>query len=533
MTPRPNQLLTAAELLNQNLVELATGQGKTLAAALAAAVAGLAGATVHLLTANPYLARRDQQENEVFYTALGLTSSSAHDGSGPEEKRAAYAQDICYTTARTLAFDFLRDQSLERSEPVLRGLCFAIIDEADSLLIDEASMPLVLSEQSDEPALDIDYTHCLQLAAQLKEGTDFEIEPTGQRTKLRDGALTRLRLSNNPKVGINAGHQQEIIEQALVALHLLKRDKHYIVKKDEVLLIDQTTGRTAPGRVLPGYLQALVCTLENIVPPAVSRRRTGLTYPRFFARYHHLCGLSGTLKEAQRELRQSYGLKLSQIPPHQRSRLIRYRTRAFTSQSEQFTASIRQAARLSRAGRAVLIGTDTVEDARRLARGFARARIKVALLDAANEEYEARRIQHAGRAGQITISTQIAGRGTDIRLDDVSQAAGGLHVLSLQHNRSHRIDRQMAGRAARQGDPGSCEHWIVLTDSPFDPKPKQVFAFRLRPLLRLLARAGLAAAIVNLMQHLWLWQDRSQRYTSLRADIDSAQSLQVSTMKHL
>lgn len=533
LKPRPNQLLTAAELLNQKLTELATGQGKSLAAALAAAVAALAGSAVHVLTANDYLAQRDTQTHQAFFAELRLTVATARENSAFADKRDAYRCDVCYTTARTLAFDFLRDQSTASVKPVLRGLCFAIVDEADSLLIDEASMPLVLSEANQDDTFEIDLAACLRQAGQLVAGTDFEIDPSTRQAKLGPTAITRFAAPPNTNIGLNEIHRQVNLEQALSALHIYKKGRDYLVNGQEVVLIDANTGRAAPDRVLPGNLHAFICTLEHVPPPASSRNQTGLTYPRFFARYHHLCGLSGTLSEASGELKKSYGLKLTRIHSHQKSRLHRYPDRAFDSQQAQFTAALHRAVTLSRAGRAVLIGTDSVRDARKLATGFKRAGVKAALLDAANEAQEARRISEAGKSGQITISTQIAGRGTDITTEPTTRTAGGLHVICLQHNRSGRIDRQMAGRAARQGEPGSWEHWVCLRGSAIEPMAKTGLARPAHFMPRLFAKLGVVRPLVKGMQHLWQWQDRSQRYARLRADVLSAQSLQVSSMKHL
>ena len=533
LKPRPNQLHTAAELLNQKLTELATGQGKSLAAALAAAVAAIAGSAVHVLTANHYLAQRDTQTHRAFFAELKLTVATALEDSTFTEKRDAYRCDVCYTTARTLAFDFLRDQSNVDAKPVLRGLCFAIVDEADSLLIDEASMPLVLSEACQDDTFEIDLAGCLRQAGQLIEGADFDVEPSTRQAKLRPNAIARYAVPPNADIGINENHRRANLQQALSALHVYKKGRDYLVNGQEVVLIDANTGRAAPSRVLPGYLHAFICTLEKVPPPASARNQTGLTYPRFFARYHHLSGLSGTLDEARGELKHCYGLKLARIPSHQKSQLRRYPDKAFKDQRTQFAAALHRAVTLSRSGRAVLIGTDTVRDARRLATGFKRAGIEAALLDAANEASEARRIGEAGKAGQITISTQIAGRGTDITTEPSTRTAGGLHVICLQHNRSGRIDRQMAGRAARQGEPGSWEHWISLHDSAIVPLPSTGLARHLHCLPRLLAWLGAVRPLVKGMQHLWQWQDRSQRYARLRADVLSAQSLQVSSMKHL
>lgn len=534
-----NQVHAATLLLDQQLVEMATGQGKTLTAALAAAVAALAGSAVHVLTANEYLAGRDAQTHQEFFASLGLQVASATDKMTLTQRGHAYQKAICYATTRTVAFDYLRDQTAgisgaqaEPGKAILRGLCFAIVDEADSILIDEASMPLVLSEAINDPLLEVDPYQAISLAGQLTPGVDFERRPAARTVRLMPCALDKLqtmyRLTQHN--WLNQRYHQEIIIQALNALHIIEKDIDYVVQGEQIILVDKTTGRAEPDRVLPGQLQALICAKESLPPPSQTRSRTGLTYPRLFARYHHLCGLSGTLRESRAELRKTYGLSTQLIRPHQRSRLERFRTRAFITKHEQFDAVLKRASAFAAAGRPVLIGTDNVRDAQELADRFKHAGVSVKLLNAANEREEAEQIRDAGATGCITISTQIAGRGTDIELQAGASEAGGLHVISLQHNRSARVDRQMAGRAARQDDPGSAEHWIRLLDSPFELsgyKGQQSWALSLA---RLAMRAGLACLIVQFKQRLSHRLDRSQRVKHLRADVKLARDLHFSTM---
>lgn len=535
----PNQIRAAACLLNQQLVELATGEGKSLAAALAGAVAALSGSAVHILTANDYLARRDANAHQAFFNSLGLGVASATDDMSTDRRRGAYGLSVCYASARTVAFDFLRDQThqsagSEKSPPILRGLCFAIVDEADSILIDEASIPLVLSEQTNDPVSSFDPEEELARAGQLIPDLDFVIQPADQQIRLLSPGLSKLSsLATATSPSLNhSGFRRELVIQALSALHLLRRNVDYLVQDETIVLIDKTTGRAAGGRVLPGQLQALVCAKEKLPAPMGSQNRTGLTYPRFFARYHHLAGLSGTLSEAGAELAAHYGLAIALVQPHRNSQLKQYRSRLFATERKLFRAVLGRASSLSNRGRPTLIGTDSVKQARALAQLFASKGIPVTLLDAANESEEAAQIHQAGTSGRITVSTQIAGRGTDIPLSEEARLAGGLHVLNLQHNRSPRIDRQMRGRAARQGDPGSTEHWVMMSNSRPGSRPAKALKPWHHRLRRTLNRIGAAGLFVRSKQHFWEIQDRSQRNKRLRADLKMAQALHFSTMSH-
>ncbi len=539
LSPHPNQFTTAALLLNQQLVELATGEGKTLAAALAAAVLAMTGAPVHVLTANDYLASRDAADHQDFFAALGLNCAAATATMTPPQRRQAWQQAVCYATAKTCAFDYLRDQdSKEAADPpgtpshLLRGLCVAIVDEADCLLIDEASIPLVLAEPVAKALVDVDPALALALAGQLTPRQDFDCHPERRSATIRPQAMKRLAALHPgfDQLWFHADYRTEVISHALVALYVLRRDVDYLVRDESIALIDAATGRVAEGRVLPGLLQALICAKESLPPPGESSARSGLSYPRFFARYHHLCGLSGTLHEVRGEIRKSYGLRVSRVAPHQPSQRRHFGHRLFSNQQQLCVAVLQRARTLAAHGRPVLIGTDNVAQARALALAFNSAGIEANLLDAANADTEAEQISQAGKAGRITISTQIAGRGTDIKPDSVALQAGGLHVLNLQSNRSARIDRQMTGRAARQGEPGSAEHWCVLNQHEQANYRADTSSRLLRMLHPVIRYRPLAAVIVHLRQQLWQWHDRSQRVKRLRADLNNSRELHFSTL---
>jgi preprotein translocase subunit SecA len=479
-TPRGTQILAAAALLDSRMAEMATGEGKTLAIGLAAAVAALAGMPVHVVTANEYLAARDAQRLAPLYAALGLRVASLAGAAGDAAKRAVYAQDIVYATAKELAFDFLRDRQaagaaneLEHAarlvsgqpvpQPLMRGLCVALLDEADSILLDEAEVPLILSRAAPQAARRAFLWQALALARQLVEGRDFIVQradrvamlsPAGEE-RLTDMATTLGGPWRRPR------YRREAILIALAGLHVYRPNEHYLVRDGRIDLLDEVTGRVAAGRMWSRGLHAVVALKEGLSPPPETETVAQTTFQRFFQRYWRLAGISGTLWEARAELREVYGARVVRVPLHRPCRRRDLRMRSFDETDALLDAVARRAAALQAANRPVLIGTDSVADSQRLSAVLRRCAIEHRVLNALNDADEAAIVAGAGRAGCVTVATRMAGRGTDIELDDAARAAGGLHVLSCQHNGSRRLDRQLAGRAGRQGDPGSTEAWCV------------------------------------------------------------------------
>ncbi len=485
-----NQYVCALHLLNQSLAEMATGEGKTLAAACAAAVMSMAGAPVHVLTANDYLAQRDAEQLAPLFADLGLTASSALESHSPDQRREKYRADVVYATAKTIAFDYLRDRlvrgqrnhsrhtdehalqaaSITDSKLLLRGLCCAIIDEADCILLDEAKTPLIIADAQSDPQERGRLWQALDLARSLKPGVDFRVNKAEHRVSITQAGVESLDVAAPAYGGAwqNRLHRQEMVRQALTALHLLTRDIHYIVQDDEIVIVDPTTGRIAEGRQWSMGLHALVALKERLPMPLGSRTLASLTYPRLFRRYHHLSGLSGTLHEDASELQQVYGLAVNEVARHLKLQRRQLPLRCFQDRDQQFSAACLRAQAIAATGRPVLIATDSVEESHQLAQRFESAGHAVAVLNASQTRDEAQIIAAAGQPAQVTIATQVAGRGTDIVLAEGVSERGGLHVLNLQMNRSARIDRQILGRCARQGDAGSSEHWIRLRQSPLD-----------------------------------------------------------------
>ncbi len=483
-TPRPNQRQAAAALLDGRMAEMATGEGKTLAIALAAAIAALAGVPVHVVTANAYLAERDAHRMRPLFDALGLGSAALGAGQDDGARRAVYRHDIVYATAQELAFDFLRDRQaqggagdLDRNAaalggvagtpPLMRGLCMALLDEADSILLDEAEVPLILSRNVAHAARRAFLWQALAIARRLDASTDFTL-PAARDDEIGPVRLTvpgeeRLATLARPLGGpwLRPRYRREAVATALAALHVYRRDEHYVVRAGRIELLDSVTGRVAEGRVWGRGLHTVVALKEGVAPPPDTETVAQTTFQRFFQRYWRLCGISGTLREATAEMRDVYGLAVVRIPPHRPCLRIDLPPRRFADAQALDAAIVERVAQVRATGRPVLVGTDQVADSLRLSARLHERGIPHAVLNALNDAAEAGIVARAGESGRVTVATRMAGRGTDIELDAAARAAGGLHVLSCQRNASRRLDRQLAGRAARAGDPGSAQCWTT------------------------------------------------------------------------
>ena len=506
--PHAVQLHAARAMLDERLAEMATGEGKTLAAALAAAVAALARVPVHLITVNDYLARRDGEHLRPLYARMGLTTGIVTQQMDAASRRTAYACDITYCTAKELVFDYLRDSTVrgrdagtlqERIDAlvaprtVLRGLCMAIIDEADSVLLDEARVPFILSRAGAPQSRPEHFERALELAARLEQGRDFSLD-----AELRNAELTRAgrealagSAQNADRLWALPRYREEAVSLALCALHLFHRDRDYLVRDGRVELIDATTGRTAPGRAWSRGLHQMIELKEGCRPGQVLETAAELTYQRFFCRYLRVCGMSGTLSEGRRELAQVYGLRVARVPLRTASLRRVLPTRVFADERARWAFVVRRARDLRDAGRAVLIGTDTVADSQALSEAMHDAGLEHVLLNARHDQAEAEVVAAAGAPGRITVATSMAGRGTDIALDPEVARRGGLHVILCQANASPRIDRQFLGRCARRGEPGSCET-LHLLDARL---PRRGAELRPAWLARLLVRIELGSKL--------------------------------------
>jgi preprotein translocase subunit SecA len=525
------QLIAGHIMLGGKLAEMHTGEGKTLAAVLTAATGALAGVPVHVITANDYLVVRDAQMLEPVYRMLGLTAGTVTRPDDQAKRRAAYGCDITYCTAKELTFDYLRDRLVRRGMQselhervrrmedgkaalplLLRGLCMAVVDEADSILIDEARTPLIISQPRVNPQKQAYVEQALRLAMQLSPGRDFVVDREVQAALISPQGRNRVAELAAPLGGLweDRRHREEIIALALAAHHVYERDRDYLVRERKIVMIDQTTGRVAPGRVWSRGLQQLLEIKEGCPPTGEQETIAQITYQRFFPRYHHLCGMSGTLAEAQAELRSVYRLDVAHVPLRRPSRRRQLPTRVYGSRQAKWDAVITRLRALHASGRPVLVGTDSVADSDHLSVLLAAERLPHAVLNARNDGEEAAMVARAGEIGQIMVTTNMAGRGTDIPLGPGVAERGGLHVICCQHNASPRIDRQLHGRAARQGDPGSMETVLSLQDALLARTYPQWFMGMLRAMT---GHAGcrpawLGAGVARLPQ--WL-EERRQR----------------------
>lgn len=477
--PYWQQLMAARALLDQRLVEMDTGEGKTVAIALAAAVAALAGTPVHVVTANDYLAQRDADDLRPLFDRLGLTVAAVGQSMDMAQRRAAYACDVTYCTAKELAFDYLRDSLLQPGDlsplehrlrdggaaapqqPVLRGLCMAILDEADTILVDEARVPLVLSQAAPSVAEQSFFRRALHLAQRLREGRDYTVE-AGQ-VRLTEAGLVHLDAwpaDPHPLLG-HPQHRAATLELAVTARFRLARDRDYVVREGEIQLVDENTGRTSPGRAWSRGLHQLVELKEGVPGTRRNATLTQVTFQRFFIRYLRLAGISGTLRGAGAELRAVYGLGTVRVHPRT-PRQVRHEPTHLAADSATLWQDVAsRAAHLCGQGRAVLIGTESVQQSDALA-GVLRARgLDPVVLNAREDREEVEVIAAAGRPGRLTVATSMAGRGAHIPVAPEVLAAGGLHVILCQLNASPRIDRQFLGRTGRQGQPGSCQVMVA------------------------------------------------------------------------
>ena len=481
------QLMSGWVMLQGQLAEMETGEGKTLAATLAAATAALADIPVHVITVNEYLVQRDAQAMGPLYQALGLTVGYVTQSMPPEARRAGYACDITYCTNKQIAFDYLHDRLLlgnNRSQLrlqlesaygensrlenfLLRGLCFAIVDEADSVLIDEALTPLILTRNVDSAAEHTAYRQALRLAQELKNGGDFYLDAAQRGVQL--SLAGQQKLASHPLCleGLwrNARRREELVCQALHALHLLHKDHDYLVFEDKVLIIDANTGRTMPDRSWERGLHQLVEAKEGC-PLTEAREQLGrLTYQRFFRRYLRLGGMTGTAREVSAELWSDYGLRVQRIPLHRPSRRRERPALIYRRVEEKWAAVVASVIGIQGQGRPVLVGTASVEDSELLSRELTAAGVAHRVLNARQDQAEAEIVAAAGKPRQVTVATNMAGRGTDIPLAAGVAELGGLHVVAACRNNAKRIDRQLSGRCARQGDPGSHQTIVSLEDN--------------------------------------------------------------------
>ena len=484
-----NQVCATLVMLDGRLAEMHTGEGKTLATFMAALAAALAGIPVHVITANDFLVGRDADQLRPVAARIGLRTGAITTELDPEQRRDEYACDIVYCTGKELVFDYLRDRLTRREhrhdlhhrlarlgdsgshggQPVLRGLCLALIDEADSILLDEATTPLILSRQGASGMTETHYRQAMKIARRLDEGLHYRCIPDSREITLTPRGRTAIgdRCRHLPGLWRIGRFQRGTVTQALVALHRYERDRDYLVRDDKVHIIDPTTGRIAEGRQWSKGLHQFIelkegCPLSDAFQPMAR-----ITFQRFFPRYLRLGGTSATLREARGELLSLYALPVVAVPLHRPSRRRTAPPVLHATAERKWARTIERTRQEIGRGRPVLIATESVRDSDTLSALLDRAGIEHVVLNARQDAEEAAIVARAGRAGAVTVATNMAGRGTDITIPDEVKQRGGLHVISCQLNGARRIERQLHGRCARQGSPGSVETILSLEESLF------------------------------------------------------------------
>lgn len=482
------QLMGGWALLRGMVAEMETGEGKTLTATLAAATAALAGVPVHVLTVNDYLTHRDAEEMGPIYRALGLSVGCVIHDVPVNMRREQYFCDITYCTNKEIVFDYLRDrltlddmggaalrlrtESLYEKDPrhsrlLMRGLYYAITDEADSLLIDESRTPLIISG-SVVGREEADFMRAvIAFAGTLEIGKDFVIEVSTRQVRMKERGEKKIRDLELPPDTQWTGtiRKNEMVRRAVSALHLFELDKDYLIREGTVQIIDPFTGRVMPDRSWEQGLQQLIEIKEGCEITQQQETVAKISYQRFFRRYLHLAGMTGTAREVTGEFWSVYGLPVVRIHTHRPLRRKALQERIFPDREERDNYLLERVRKLHAKGQPVLIGTASVAASEVIGRLFTAAGLEHKVLNAKNDAEEAEIVAKAGQYGAITIATNMAGRGTDIKLDPGIVELGGLHVILTELHEAARIDRQLAGRCARQGDPGSYEAILALDDT--------------------------------------------------------------------
>ena len=486
LRPFDVQLLGGRVMLEGKIAEMETGEGKTLTATLPACAAALAGIPVHIVTVNDFLVLRDAAWMKPIYSFFGLRVGTITEGMAPDARRAAYACDITYCTNKQLAFDYLKDRLMlgqearqlhlqleglhaefpRTSRLLLRGLCYVIVDEADSVLVDEARTPLIISNVGGTSQQDQIYGEAVSLARQLTSGVDFAIRPRERDIELTERGRQHAAQLAEPYGGVWIGpkRREELVRRALSALYLFHRDKQYLVRAGKVQIVDEYTGRVMADRSWERGLHQMIEAKEGLAITGQQETLARISYQRFFRRYLRIAGMTGTAREVARELWAVYRLPVVSIPTNRPVRRTRLADEVHVTADAKWQAIVEAVRVLHAQGRPVLVGTRSVSASEHLSGLFEAAELRHQVLNARQDQAEAEVIAKAGNSGAITVATNMAGRGTDIRLAAGVADLGGLHVLATERHDARRIDRQLFGRGGRQGDPGSFQAIVCLED---------------------------------------------------------------------
>ena len=486
----PVQLLGGVAIHHQSIAVMQTGEGKTLTATLPMYLAALEGKGAHLATANDYLAARDAELMSPVYQALGLTVGIVQSDTPRPIRQAAYQADITYSTAKEIGFDFLRDRLLRRrmeggasykiatlvgdseddgsSSPVQRKLNFVLVDEADSILIDEARTPLIVSSPPGEIELAQEalYRWAAENANQFRESSDFKVDEETKSIQLLPAGrkLTR-KTSKPPLLGqVPMTDIYDQIEQALFVNQHYVRDRQYVIRDNEVVIVDEFTGRLAEGRKWREGIHQAIEAREGLEISVASSESARITLQDLFLRYNRLGGMTGTAANSAAELRKIYKVRVVDVPTNRPPKRKRWPDLVFGQEVEKWEAVADEIAAVHAKGRPVLVGTRSIDKSELLAKILDSRGIPHEVLNARHLAREAQIVADAGQPGRVTVATNMAGRGTDIKLPDASLRLGGLHVICTELHESSRIDRQLIGRCGRQGDPGTFRQFMSLED---------------------------------------------------------------------
>ncbi|MFC1632815.1 preprotein translocase subunit SecA [Patescibacteria group bacterium] len=466
LRPFDVQVIGGLVLNEGKIAEMKTGEGKTLVATMPVVLNAFTGRGVHVVTVNEYLASRDAEWMSPVYEFLGLTVGVTCHGQTPQEKQEAYEADITYGTNNEFGFDYLRDNMAgDLRQVVQRGHNFAIVDEVDSILIDEARTPLIISAPAEEGT--DQYKQFAQIAKSMQENVHYNKDE-----KMRASALTQEGISfveeklNRPNMYADASGVSLIhhIEQALRAHALFQRDKDYVVKDGEVMIVDQFTGRLMPGRRYSEGLHQAIEAKENVEVQRENRTLATITFQNYFRLYEKLSGMTGTAATEVEEFAKIYGLEVDVIPTNKPMVRNDLADRIYSTEEGKFNAVVAEIKARHEKGQPVLVGTIAIEKSEVLSELLVRDGVPHEILNAKNHEREATIVANAGQKGAVTISTNMAGRGTDIKLGEGVVEVGGLHVLGTERHESRRIDNQLRGRSGRQGDAGSSQFYVSLED---------------------------------------------------------------------
>ncbi|WP_020007059.1 preprotein translocase subunit SecA [Salinicoccus albus] len=465
LEPYPVQLMGAAALHKGDIAEMKTGEGKTLTATLPVYLNALTGKGVHIITVNEYLSATQMEELSVLYNFLGLSVGLNLNTKDSAEKREAYASDITYTTNNELGFDYLRDNMVTyKRDRVLRGLNYTIIDEVDSILIDEARTPLIISGKAEQT--DTMYIQANQFVKMLKEDEDFTYDVKTKNIQLNDDGMEKaekwFKVDNLYDVkNVNLLHH---INQALKAHFSMERDIDYVVEEEKIVIVDQFTGRKMKGRRFSDGLHQAIEAKEGVEIQNESRTMASITFQNFFRQYNKLSGMTGTAKTEEEEFLNIYNMRVTQIPTNEPIIREDYTDKIYATKEVKFNHVIDEVVERHRKGQPVLIGTVAVETSEFISQKLSKKGVRHNVLNAKNHEREAEIIQNAGKKGAVTIATNMAGRGTDIKLGEGVKEAGGLAVIGTERHESRRIDDQLRGRSGRQGDVGVSTFYLSLED---------------------------------------------------------------------